>query len=50
MDAESKALVLASGGGLLLLGVRALFRRLFGPPPPEDPTVGDGHFGNTPDE
>jgi hypothetical protein len=48
MDAGSKVLVLAGAGGALLLALRALFQRLFGPPPPEDPTVGDGDFGNTP--
>jgi hypothetical protein len=50
MDDGARIAILA-GGGLALWGLGWwVYRKLFGGPPPEDPTVGDGLFGNTPDD
>jgi hypothetical protein len=48
VDEGSKAALIMGAAGLTLLAGIWLFRRLFGPPPPHDPTVGDGDHGHTP--
>ncbi len=50
MDSGTKMAVLLAGGAVVWGVASWTYRKLMGGPPREDPTVGDGNFGNTPED